>query len=599
MKKLIFAFIILVISKLVILEPFCQEGKNNCLKCHPINNLCVKCNKDIYIPDDNGGCDNSRKCIQGNNFCSECNEDEHLCKICGEGFFPDENGGCSYSDNCEFSYKGECLKCKENFILIGKEDNLKICLSSNLEIFKNCLKINNEIGICQECKEGFYLNLGDKQCSDTENCFESNFGKCKKCIEGYYLDKKENICKIQNETFLNCIEIIDNKKCDKCSDDYYLDQNFNCVSTNFCNIGKKGKCEECIEDYYLSKNDDICTTEKHCYYGDKEFGICTQCLDNYYMDLKAGKCKLNTENNEYRNCKEAKGKCSKCINGYYLGEDNKCTTIQYCSESDDDGNCLACKENYYLDSDNICINIEHCIHSYYGECIECEDDYYYDKHEKKCILSKNNFKNCQIGIGGDCLLCKEDFYLNQTDNLCYSNKEEGLFYKCKYTDNKGEKCLSCIKDYHLGNIDKKCTTIEGCDISDNDKCLRCSYSFCLDAKSGKCKNNDYIYNEEYKIYFRCNETNKNGTACKNCLDGYVLSDEGLCMDEIHCIEKENGVCQKCQGKNPEEGFFCLNSKFGCAKTLFDHCLKCDNIIDFDKCSICLDNYKLNDYDICS
>ena len=67
----------------------------------------------------------------------------------------------------------------------------------------------------------------------------------------------------------------------------------------------------------------------------------------------------------------------------------------------------------------------------------------------------------------------------------------------------------------------------------------------------------------------------------------------------HCIEKdENGDCQKCKGKNDEEGYFCLNSEFGCVKTLFDNCLKCDNILDFDKCSKCSENYKINDYDIC-
>ena len=596
MAKLIFAFFILIISKLVNLEPSCIEGNNNCIKCHPITNLCAKCDKDIYIPDEDGGCQNYKNCIIGNNYCSECNEEEDLCKICEEGFFPDENGGCSYSDNCEISYKGECIQCKEDFILIGEENNLKICISLN--IFKNCLKINNELGICKECEEGFYLNLGDKKCSNTENCYESIFGKCKRCNEGYYLDKSKNICKEQNDSFINCIETLDNKKCEKCSDDYFLDQDSNCVNTNYCNIGKEGKCEECINDYYLTKYDNFCTTEKNCYYGDNEFGICYSCIDNYYIDLKDGKCKSNTKDNDYKNCKEAKGKCTKCVDGYFLGEDSKCTTTKNCAESDDEGICLECKENYYLDLENVCTNVEHCIHSFYGECVECENDYYYDKFEKKCKLSKENFINCLIGIEENCVICKEDFYLNQTDNLCYSNKEEGKFYKCKFTDDISENCLTCINDYHLG-LDKKCTNIEGCEMSENNKCLKCSDSYCLNAKSGKCHNNQIIYDEENKIYFRCNETNKDGTACKKCLKGYVLSDDELCVDMEHCIEKdENGDCQKCKGKNDEEGFFCLNSEFGCVKTLFDNCLKCDNILDFDKCSKCSENYKINDYDIC-
>ena len=43
-------------------------------------------------------------------------------KICEEDYFPNENGGCSYSNNYEISEKGKCIKCKNDFILIG-EDN--------------------------------------------------------------------------------------------------------------------------------------------------------------------------------------------------------------------------------------------------------------------------------------------------------------------------------------------------------------------------------------------------------------------------------------------------------------------------------------------
>lgn len=81
----------------------------------------------------------------------------------------------------------------------------------------------------------------------------------------------------------------------------------------------------------------------------------------------------------------------------------------------------------------------------------------------------------------------------------------------------------------------------------------------------------------------------------NFNDGYILSDDGLYLDEMHCIEKENGVCKKWQGNGLEEGYFCLNSEFGCVKTLFDNCLKCDNNLDFDRCTKCKDNCILNDY----
>ena len=97
----------------------CIEGENLCLKCNPVSKLCYKCEKDIYTPDEKGGCKNARKCIIGENQCLECNEEANLCKTCIDGYFPDENGGCSYTNNCEVSNDGNCLKCKEGYILVG------------------------------------------------------------------------------------------------------------------------------------------------------------------------------------------------------------------------------------------------------------------------------------------------------------------------------------------------------------------------------------------------------------------------------------------------------------------------------------------------
>ena len=128
-------------------EPNCKEGLNNCSKCNPITKLCIKCEKDIYTPDKDGGCENSKKCVLGANHCNECLENEKFCKQCDEGYFPDENGGCSITDNCEISYRGECLKCKENYILIGNMityiiDRNKLCKPSSSDDLKNCKSIN-------------------------------------------------------------------------------------------------------------------------------------------------------------------------------------------------------------------------------------------------------------------------------------------------------------------------------------------------------------------------------------------------------------------------------------------------------------------------
>ena len=231
--------------------------------------LCVKCEKDIFILDENGGCKNSKACVKGNNHCLECNDEDNLCKKCEEIYFPDENGGCSYTNNYEISYDGKCFKCKENYILIGKnsyylkDEDLKICKSLYSEDLKNCKKIDTNIGICQECNQGFYSSTDNKKCTITENCYESTFGVCNKCNNGFYLDKLTQKCLKQEGAFEHCRESLDGKTCDVCDEDYYFDEEHICYGTNYCAIREDNlKCKQCINGYYLSSSGDCCTQKK-------------------------------------------------------------------------------------------------------------------------------------------------------------------------------------------------------------------------------------------------------------------------------------------------------------------------------------------------
>ena len=203
MKKMLFFSIILLLFEMIYSSPSCIEYKNHCVKCHPTNNLCLQCDKEIYTPDSNGGCEYYKNCITGNNYCEQCDQDDNICKICENDYFPDEFGGCSYTNNCKISYKGDCLECKEDYILIGQNnvliEGIRICKSLISEEFKNCENIDIEKGKCNKCKEGYYLNEVDKKCITTKNCKESKFGVCQKCINNYYLDKNADECKEKNE----------------------------------------------------------------------------------------------------------------------------------------------------------------------------------------------------------------------------------------------------------------------------------------------------------------------------------------------------------------------------------------------------------------
>jgi len=604
-KNLIF----LIFVKLSSFSPLCEVDIKHCSRCNPITKLCVKCDKDIYSPDENGGCQNAKKCILGHNNCIQCNEKGNLCEKCLDGYFPDENGGCSYTDNCEISYEGQCLECKTNFILIGLNNSfyegIKICKSIVLGDLKNCLIINRDLGYCEECKKGYFLNFGDKKCTKVENCYQSTFDICTKCNNGYYLNKKENKCLFQDEIFGNCLQTLDGKTCDVCEEDFYFNEENKCNAINFCSKSKNNySCEKCISGYYLTQYGTTCTQEKNCYSGNKDLGICLTCIDNYYIDYMDGKCKSNQEENDFKYCFIAdNNKCQKCISKYKLSIDNKCSLSSNCAEVDN-GECIVCEDNYHLGYDNRCTNIDHCIYSNDYECIECENNYYFNRTKGLCQIGEGNLKNCKLTDKGDyCIKCKDDFYLNKKNNLCYNNQENNNFYKCAMTDDTGELCNECIKEYYLGDKDNKCSKIEGCLLSENEnKCIECDEYYCLDINTGKCVINDEIIDEEKKFYFKCNKTNKAGNACEICNDGYILSEDGLCFDNVHCVEKDqDGKCKICKKNENDniDSFYCLNNYFGCIE-LFknDRCQECNNILDFYNCTKCFDEYELNRFGLC-
>ena len=602
------SFLFLLFFKYIICSQICEEGKNNCVKCDYINQLCIKCNKDIYSPDKNGSCEKAMKCIVGKNYCQECNEELGLCKKCEDGYFPDENGGCSYTNNCEISDRGECIQCKDDYILVGENtylfEGFILCKSIYSPDFKNCEEINLRKGICSKCENGFNLTIIDHRCIETENCLESSFGKCIQCSYNYYLDKSDNKCKKQEDIFVNCKMTIDGKSCDECNNGFYFNEKGYCIEINYCSeIDNSGGCQKCINGYYLSSSyyKPACSKDENCYQADKDSGLCLICNENYYIDYNDGKCKSNLENNEFKFCKSARGLCNECINNYYLGEDLKCTPTKGCQESNN-GICEICSEKYYLGLDNKCSLIKRCIYSINEyNCKECENNYYYNERNKTCLLAEKNFENCKIVIFNDefCSLCKNNYYLNRSDNLCYNNEKFGDFYKCAFTDIFGKKCVSCIDDYYYSNDNHICSKIEGCKLlKDENTCIECEEFYCFDSKNNTCIINYDIIDKNKIFYYGCLKTNEESTACEICMDNLTLNDNGLCVDEIHCKEEKNGVCIQCQTFDEDYSYHCINSYFGCVEGAVDNCLECNDLSDFYVCTKCMEGFQLDKYGDC-
>jgi hypothetical protein len=197
---------------------------------------------------------------------------------------------------------GECLKCKNNYILIGVNTTLKICKSLITPDLINCKIINLTNGFCNSCEEGYFLNKGDKRCIKTENCYKSKYGNCVDCISGYYLSKKENKCIKQENNFMHCVETLDGENCERCDNNYFFDDEGKCVSTNFCSKSNNFECKECISGYYLTENK-ACSKDKNCLNSYLDTGICHWCSDNYYLNQENKCISYSDSDNELKYCK--------------------------------------------------------------------------------------------------------------------------------------------------------------------------------------------------------------------------------------------------------------------------------------------------------
>ena len=113
-----------------------------------------------------------------------------------------------------------------------------------------------------------------------------------------------------------------------------------------------------------------------------------------------------------------------------------------------------------------------------------------------------------------------------------------------------------------------------------------------------CFDNQFLYDENEKIYIKCNRTNEEGTACDQCIEGYELGDEGYCVNHERSEEKQDETCIKCRQETTDIFYFCANKYFGCFETLVNACVKCDNIFDLYSCTECEEGYRLKTDGLC-
>ena len=266
--------------------------------------------------------------------------------------------------------------------------------------------------------------------------------------------------------------------------------------------------------------------------------------------------------------------------------------MNFCSKSLNSKECQECNSEYYLtDSKNLCISTPNCQtgNKDTGICTSCIQNYYIDYSDGKCKsnLEDNEFIYCKEA-DEVCKQCIDNYFIGK-DGKCSNDKN------CAFSE-KGI-CLECIDNFYLGS-DNKCSLIKGCLKSENEnKCIECNINYCLNSKTGNCENNQNIYTEAEKIYYKCKKTNEEGNKCEICLEGLSLNNNGLCFDDTHCLEKNNNICLRCQ--NNEKWSYCLNKNFGCLEMINnENCLECDNILNLSKCTKCIEGYEENENGKC-
>ena len=172
-----------VIPDFKICKSFFSSDLKNCEVINEQRGICTSCKEGFFLND------KDFKCTQIKN-CSTSIYD--ICTLCKYGFHLNKkNNTCLLSKNhflfCKETIDGEtCESCIDNYYL-SEED--KRCV---LQIY--CLKTKDLA--CNECIKGYFL-AENKGCSYTDNCKNADYqtGYCEECIEGFYLDLKDMKCK--------------------------------------------------------------------------------------------------------------------------------------------------------------------------------------------------------------------------------------------------------------------------------------------------------------------------------------------------------------------------------------------------------------------
>ena len=355
--------------------------------------------------------------------------------------------GESFSDN-SFCYQSSLIKEGINF---NSNITRAICYESFCSERSLTIKIKDDYIVCPreggkievEGYKGFFLcadyNLicsGTVMCNDLFDCVEKK-SKTKESSYNY------DYTPLTSQNLENII--------DKPSDDtnnYELSENGVCPQNcKQCQANKK--CIKCRNSYEFVASKE--SQEIICVSG-------SELSKGYYQeDGKYYKCMYNCDS-----CQNGET-CDRCTEGFDYDNNNKrcITNIENCQDYGIDSLCAKCVNNFYMINDDKL----HCL----STSTISKDEYYLNEDQTiyySCNNSKyNNIANCKKCTGkNSCSLCKDDYtFINGDKTTCVQIAP----LQNKYIPDPSDSSNYIKCGNHYSN----------CDTCNNIRCLTCKESF--------------------------------------------------------------------------------------------------------------------------
>jgi len=384
------------------------------------------------------------------------------------------------------------------------------------------------------------------------NCAKQNFttGKCSECAKYYALEAGNCVVKDAN-----CLSYNSRGICQVCNRGFKFLLGV-CRSIQFCSqIASNGLCSGCYQGFMLLSG--VCIRQAIMYCGSYDSdSVCTACYPGYYLTP------INTCAQRPRNCDviSDQGVCTRCLSGYRMSN-SQCERIISNCLSYLDASCSACQTGFSLVGGE-CMQLPTLCKSLDPatlKCRECFPGFVLVNNKELCA---NNVPRCiKYNFDGSCKICTQGFYL--TNNRCLNVTNRCVRYSA---DNA---CIECADPYTFSGGECRILAA-GCTVYTNGTCSKCDNGLYLSKQQQCAKNptNCLSFNPDTNACTSCisgftvkagsctsNNVNMDGCAqqlspveCKQCLPGFTLGRDGLCLATT-CIRFDNGMrCLECPSR---------------------------------------------------